>query len=62
MRPGDLVIWHTPGHSRVLAVVLYELIAYGGGSTGWWRLLDPRGRVVLTRSAACEVLVESPCG
>ena len=60
MRPGDLVIWHTPGHSRVLAVVLYELIAYGGGSTGWWRILSGDSRVSLTRSGSCELLSEAP--
>lgn len=54
MRPGELVIWHTPGHSRCLAIVLYEIIAYGGGRTGWWRILSEDARVYLTRREAVE--------
>ncbi len=60
MRPGDLVIWQTPGSVRCLAVVLYEIIAYGGGRTGWWRVLADDAHVHLTRAAACTTVVEAP--
>lgn len=43
MRPGDLVLWTTPGGQVVIGLVLREETGHGGGSTGWWKVLADAG-------------------
>lgn len=63
MRPGDLVLWTTPGRRVVLGLLLTEVMGHGGGLTGWWSVLSDVGvgvKTYLTRAAYLVTVAEGP--
>lgn len=56
---GDLVIWHTPEGRSIIGMIIAEETGFGGGSTGWFRVLATLGgrtKTYLTRAGQVEIL------
>jgi len=53
------VIWHTPEGAAIVGMIIAEETGFGGGSTGWFRVLATLGgrtKTYLTRAGQVEIL------
>jgi hypothetical protein len=56
---GDLVLWTTPEGVSVVGMIVREETGFGGGTTGWFRVLATLGaspRTYLARAGHVEIL------